>query len=296
MYDCLIIGAGPAGLTAALYAARANKKVLVIEKNSYGGQIINTTEIENYPGIEKISGFDFATNLYNQVKNYNVDIKFETVLSIDKNKTVTTNKNVYEAKSIVIATGVQNRKLELENERKLIGRGISFCALCDGNFYKDKTVAVVGGGNTAVEDAIYLSNVAKKVYLIHRNENFKCENRYLQEAKNIDNVEIITNANVEFINGKDFLENIDIKINNENIHNLEIDGLFIAIGQVPNNKIFKNVINIDKKGYIISDENLETNIKGIFVAGDTRVKKYRQLTTATSDGTIAVSNAINGID
>ncbi len=296
MYDIIIVGAGPAGLTAALYARRANKKVLVFEAKSYGGQIVNANLVENYPGIPSISGFDYATNLYNQVKNLGAEIKFETVTRIEADKTVITNNGTYQAKAIILATGAENRKLNIDKETEFVGKGVSYCATCDGNFYKNKTVAVVGGGNTAIEDAIYLSNIAKKIYLIHRRDEFRAEATYVKELKTKNNIEFILNSNVKTINGSNTLESIDVIDNNNNIRNIEIDGLFIAVGQSPKNEIFKNIINIDKMGYIISEDGVHTNIKGIYVAGDARVKQLRQLTTAVSDGSIAATMAIKEME
>ena len=292
MYDIIIIGAGPAGLTAAIYAKRANKNILILEAKNYGGQIINASKVENYPGIKSISGYDLATNMYNQVKDLGVEIKFETALNIDKSKTVTTNNNTYQAKAIILATGSENRKLNLPQEENFIGKGVSYCATCDGNFYKNKNVAIVGGGNTALEDAIYLSNIAKKVYLIHRRDIFRGENKYLSIIKKKDNIELILNSNIKKLNGKDKLESIDIIDNNNNIKKINIDGLFIAVGQEPKNQIFANIININEQGYIESTDGVHTNIDGIYVAGDTRVKTLRQLTTAVSDGAIAATTAI----
>lgn len=294
-YDIIIIGAGPAGLTSALYALRANKKVLILEAKCYGGQIINAIKIVNYPGIKLISGADFATNLYNQVKDLGAIIKYETVLSIDKNKKVVTNKNIYNAKAIIIATGAKNRKLKIENEDKYIGKGISYCAVCDGHFYKNKIVAVVGGGNTALTDALYLSNSSKEVYLIHRRDNFKAENKIIDEIKNTKNIKIIYNSVVKKINGDDKLKSITID-NNREEKEINIDCLFIAIGEEANNLIFKNIIDIDKDGYIISKDGVHTNIKNIYVAGDAREKDLRQLTTATSDGSIAAVTAIKELE
>lgn len=288
MYDCIIIGAGPAGLTSALYLRRANKKVLLLDSKGYGGQIINASKIENYPSIKLISGFEFATNLYNQVIDLGAEAKIETVLKIEDDKTVITNNNKYKTKSIIIANGVQNRKLNLPNENKLLGKGISYCATCDGNFFKNKIVAVNGGGNTAIEDAIYLSSIATKVYLIHRRDEFKAEQKYIDEIKKIPNVEIITNSNITSINGDIKLESITLN-NNKNI---DVDGLFIAIGQIPNNNIFNNIVDIDEYGYIISNNEVYTKTNGIFVAGDTRQKELRQIVTATSDGAIAASSVI----
>lgn len=292
MFDIIIIGAGPAGLTSALYALRANKKVLILEAKSYGGQIINAEKIENYPGIELISGFDFATNLYNQVKKLGGEIKYETVVRVEEDKTVITNNNKYQAKAVIIATGTGNRKLNIAKERDFIGKGISYCATCDGNFYKNKVVAVNGGGNTALEDAIYLANIASKVYLIHRREEFRGENTYLDEIKTKNNIELILNSTVISLNGKDKLESITIKDKNDKTQDIKVDGLFIAIGQEPKNEIFSNVVKINNYGYIESEDGVHTKTPGIYVAGDTKVKILRQLTTAVGDGSIAATVAI----
>lgn len=291
MWDIIIVGAGPAGLTAALYALRANKKVLIFEAKTYGGQIINAACIENYPGIDKISGFDYATNLYNQVVNLGAEFKFETVLKVDENRVVYTNKDTYQAKSIILATGAENRKLKIAREEQLVGRGISYCATCDGNFYKGKDVAVVGGGNTALEDAIYLSNLANKVYLIHRRDEFRADDKIVLEVKEKDNIELVVNSNVVELVGDEFLESIVVD-NNGTTRKIDVSGLFIAVGQEPKNEIFKNVVDLDDKGYIISDDGVHTKARGIYVAGDARVKELRQLTTAVSDGAIASVVAI----
>ena len=292
MFDIIIIGAGPAGLTAALYALRANKKVLLLEAKNYGGQIVNAYNIENYPGMTNISGFDFATNLYNQVTNYKPTIKFENVISISEDKVVTTNNDSYKAKAIIIATGVENRRLNLENEDKFIGHGISYCATCDGNFFRNKVVAVIGGGNTALEDAIYLSDIASKVYLIHRRDEFRAENKYIDEINKKNNIELVLNTNIIKLNGKDKLESIEISDEASNISTLTVDGVFVAIGKEPNNERFKNVIELDNFGYIKSIDGVHTNCSGIYVAGDARAKELRQLTTAVSDGSIAATVAI----
>ena len=296
MYDIIIVGAGPAGLTAAIYAKRAGKNVLVLEAKSYGGQIVNANSVENYPGIEKISGFDLATNMYNQAKEFGAEIKFETVTRIQEDKTVITTENKYQAKAIILATGVENRRLNINKETEFVGKGVSYCATCDGNFYKNKVVAVVGGGNTALEDALYLSNIAKKVYLIHRREQFRGETTYIKEIKTKENIELILNANVKNINGENLLESIDIEDNKGNMKTVEVSGLFIAVGQAPRNEIFSNLITLDKYGYILSEDGVHTNIKGIYVAGDARVKQLRQLTTAVSDGSIAATMAIKEME
>lgn len=294
MYDVIIIGAGPAGLTAAIYLGRAGKKLLILEKNVYGGQIVNSKEVENYPAISKISGFEFSNNLYNQAKNFGAELKYETVVNLTKDKEVTTNRGKYQAKSIIIATGLSNRTLEIDGVDSFIGRGISYCATCDGNFFKDKVVAVVGGGNTALEDAIFLSNICKKVYIVHRRTTFRGE-KILQDILNKkENVEFVFNSNVVKINGNELLESIIINTNNEE-RELQIDGLFLAIGQIPNNS-YIDIIDLDEKGYAIANEDCKTNIDGIYVAGDFRTKKVRQLVTAASDGATAAINAIEYIE
>lgn len=289
MYDIIIIGAGPSGMSAALYALRANKKVLLLEKECFGGQIINASSIENYPALSNVSGYDFATNLYNQIKSLGVILKYEEVLEVTDKKEVITRKDTYKGKNIIIATGLKKRKLNLENEDKLLGSGISYCATCDGNFYKNKNVAVVGGGNTALEDALYLSNIASKVYLIHRRDNFRGEKKLISEVKEKNNIELILNSNITKIIGEDNLNSIEITDNRNNISRLEIDGLFIAIGNIPDNNRFKNIIDLDENGYIIANTNLKTKTDNIYVAGDTRVKTLRQLVTATADGAIAAT-------
>lgn len=291
MYDIIIIGAGPAGLTAGIYAKRASKKVLVLEALSYGGQIINTPDIENYPGEAHISGFEFATKLYNQAKELGVEIinKKVTELVDQKDyKEIKINEELYKSKTVIIATGCTNRKLGLELEDNLIGKGISYCATCDGNFYKGRDVAVVGGGNTALEDALFLSDIANKVYLIHRREEFRADQKLVDLIKGKANIELILNSNITKLIATDKLESIEV--NNEKT--IKIDGLFVAVGRVPNNDIFKDLINLDNNGYIIASEDCKTNIEGIFVAGDNRVKEIRQLVTATADGATAAINAV----
>lgn len=281
-------------MTAGIYALRANKKVLILEAKSYGGQIVNAYKVENYPGISNVSGFDIATNMYNQVKNLGCDIKFETVIRVEKGKVIT-NKNEYECKVIILCTGAENRKLNIENEAKFIGKGISYCATCDGNFYRDKVVGVVGGGNTALEDTLYLASIAHKVYLIHRRDSFRGENKYIEEIKKLDNVEVIYNSNVVKLIGDDFLTGIEIDYNGS-FRKINLDGLFIAIGQEPKNKIFSNIIDVDDNGYIVSSDGVHTSCDKIYVAGDARVKDLRQLTTAVSDGSIAASVAIKEME
>lgn len=295
MFDIIIVGAGPAGLTAAIYARRALKKVLVLEALSYGGQIINTLEIENYPSISKISGFDFATNLYQQVKDLGAEVVFQKATEIKKldfHFEVVTPKDVYQAKSVILSTGADNRKLGIPMEEELIGKGISYCATCDGNFYKGKDVAVVGGGNTALEDALYLSGVANKVYLIHRRDEFRGNLVEVEKCRNQKNIEIIYNSNVTKLIGENHLEGVELTNLDGNQSEIKVDGLFIAIGKVPENENFKDLIHVDESGYIVAGEDCHTNIPGIFVAGDNRKKELRQLVTATSDGAVAATEAI----
>lgn len=294
-YDITIIGAGPAGLTAAIYARRASKTVLVLEAKNYGGQIINTLDIENYPVEPHISGFDFATRLYNQAKDFGTEIVFEKVTGLNKKDNVfeiTSENNTYQSLSVIIATGSENRKLGLENEDELVGKGVSYCATCDGAFYKNKTVAVVGGGNTALEDALYLAEIASKVYLIHRRNEFRGESSLADRLKEKKNVEFVLNSNVTKLNSDEKINSIDVIDNDGTSRNIEIDGLFVAVGRVPENQYFDSLITLDDSGYIVSDEKCHTNIDGAFVAGDNRTKEVRQLVTATSDGAIAAIESV----
>lgn len=293
MYDIIIIGAGPAGMTAALYAKQARKNILILEKETYGGQILKANKVKNYPGFKEISGFDFANNLYNQLTDLNIEIKFEEVIQIiskEDYKEIKTKNGNYISKSVIIATGAKNRKLNLNNEDRLIGKGISYCTTCDGMFFKNKIVAVYGGGNSAIDGAIYLSDICKKVYLIYRQKDFKSNGENIHKLKNKNNIECIFNTTITDLIGDSKLESIKLKTNDsESI--LNIEGLFIEIGYIPVSEICKNIIDTDSKGYIISSEDCITNINGIFAAGDVRIKDIRQLTTACSDGTIAALNA-----
>jgi len=247
MYDIIIIGAGPAGMTAAIYAKQARKNILVLEKEAYGGQILKADKVKNYPGFKEISGFEFATNIYNQITDLNVDIKFEEVIEIsskDNTKEVKTKKGNYYAKSIIIAAGAKNRKLNLNNEDKLIGKGISYCTTCDGMFFKDKVVAVYGGGNSAIDGALYLSNICKKIYIIYRQKDFKQNNENINILKSKNNIEFIFNTNIIDKIGEKKLESIKLKeIDTE--YNLEVDGLFIEIGYIPVSEMCKNIIDTD---------------------------------------------------
>ncbi len=290
-YDIVIVGAGTAGLSAAIYAVRAGKSVIVLEATTHGGQIVNTPEVENYPGIQKISGFEFANNLYKQAKSLGAEVIYEKVIGIEVNgeeKIVHTTKEDYQAKAVILATGAKNRPLGLEHEKEWIGAGISYCAICDGMFYRGKDVAVAGGGNTALEDAIFLTNYCRKVYLIHRRDAFRGEEKLLQTLKEKPNVEFVLNANITRLIGEDGVDGVEVE--DKNTHEkrvLDVMGLFVAIGQMPENSEFINVVDLDKGGYIEAKEDCKTKTKGIFTAGDCRTKKVRQLATAASDGAIA---------
>lgn len=299
MYDVIVIGAGPAGLTSSIYLRRSNKKVLVLEAVTYGGQIINTLDIENYPARPHVSGFDFANDLYNQAKELGAEIIFEKAININDNadyKEVITNKSAYKSKAVIIATGAENRKLGIDKEDELTGKGVSYCATCDGAFYKEKPVAVVGGGNVAIEDALYLSDTSSKVYLIHRRDTFRAEKKDIDKLKEKTNVEFIYNSNVTGLIGDQKLEKIEVTNNNGDKKEIEVSALFVAVGRVPENENFSKVIDLDEKGYVIAKEDCKTNKEGIFVAGDNRTKTLRQLVTAASDGAIAATNAIKYIN
>lgn len=298
MYDIIIVGAGPAGLTAAIYGRRASKKVLVLEANTYGGAIINTLDIENYPVERHISGFDFATKLYNQAKDLGSEIVFEKVIDVKdgKEKEVITMNNTYKGKTVILATGSFNRKLGLDKEEEFIGKGISYCATCDGAFFKGKDVAVVGGGNTALEDALYLSDIVKTVYIVHRRDSFRGDDKTYEELKKKDNVVFVYNSNVTKLLGNDKLDGIEVKNNEDKVSTIKVDGLFVAIGRIPENSNFSKLIDLDEYGYAKASEDCHTNVDGIYVAGDNRVKSLRQLVTATSDGGVAATEAIKYIN
>jgi len=291
MYDIVIIGAGPAGLTAAIYAQRAGKSTILIDKAGYGGEIVNTPSVENYPGLKNVSGAEFAQILYDQATGFGADYKFAEVTGIDTApgvKTVHTTAGDYECKAVIIATGATNRKLGLDREEQLIGAGVSFCATCDGNFFRGKDVAVIGGGNTALEDAEYLAGIVNKVYLIHRRNEFRGEKSTVERLKALDNVEFVLNTvPVRFL-GEHFIEGLVVK-NNETgeERELNVQGVFEAVGQVPDNKAFENVAALDPAGYVAAGEECRTGTEGVFVAGDCRTKNVRQLDTAACDGTVA---------
>ena len=290
MTDIIIVGAGTAGLSAAIYALRAGKSVMIFEQLTYGGQIINTPEVENYPGIKSISGFDFATGLYEQATALGAVIESAQVEAVEDGaiKKVIAGGKVYEAKAVILATGAKNRPLGLDREEELTGSGVSYCATCDGAFYKNRAVAVSGGGNTALEDALFLSNYCSKVYLVHRRDAFRGEAKLADRLKEKENVEFVLNANIIKILGEDEVQGVVVKdkISGEE-RSLDVEGLFIAIGQMPDNQAFASIVKLDDKGYIIAGEDCETGTAGIYAAGDCRTKTVRQLTTAAADGAVA---------
>lgn len=297
MYDIIIIGGGPAGLTAALYACRANKKVLIIEKDSFGGQITQSPKVENIPGFSEVTGNEFAEKLVEQVLAQDAEVECAEVLEIidGEYKKVITDCGEFTAKAIIIATGAKHRLLGLDNEENLIGEGISFCAVCDGAFYEGKTVAVIGGGNSALQEAILLSDLAKKVYVIQNLDSFTGEQKLVEILKSKDNVEIILGTVVEKLIGEIELKGIELNSNGE-FSKLDLDGMFVAIGLVPQNEVFRSVVALDEKGYIIADENCLTSTDGIFTAGDCRTKKIRQVITAAGDGAVSALAACDYAD
>lgn len=294
-YDIVIVGAGPAGMTAAIYGRRANKTVLLLEAASYGGQIINAHKIENYPVEPHISGFEFATKLYEQAKELGAEFKFEKVVGIEDKgdlKLVNTPSASYEAGAVIIATGSDKRKLGVDREDELVGRGVSYCATCDGAFFRKKVVAVAGGTRTALEDALYLADIAEKVYLIHRLDKFSGAEADFDRLKARDNVEFLLNTQITKLNADKKLESIEVKSKDGTVQTVEVSALFVAVGRVPENQNFSAVIDLDDKGYAVADENCLTRTAGIFVAGDNRVKEVRQLVTAAADGAVAATAAV----
>ncbi len=299
MYDIIIIGGGPAGLTAAVYALRANKTVLVLEKGSFGGQITYSPKVENIPGFVSVTGNEFAEKLVEQALELGAEIEPTEVYSVKDGeiKTVITEDGVYEAKAVIIATGAKHRLLGVDNEENLIGNGISFCAVCDGAFYKDEEVAVIGGGNSALQEAILLSDVARKVYVVQNLDFLTGEKKLAEQLYAKENVEIITGSVVKEIIGSEELESIIItKTADGHDRKIDVKGMFVAIGLIPQNAPFADVIGLDSYGYADADESCITASQGIFVAGDCRKKRIRQVATACSDGAIAALAACDYVD
>lgn len=300
MYDIIIVGAGPAGLTAALYALRANKTVLLLEKSNFGGQMTFSPKIENYPGFKEISGTELADSLFEQVLAQGAEFELEEVVGITDNgktKIVKTDSAEHECKAVVIATGAKHRMLGVTNEEKFVGEGISFCAVCDGAFYSGKEVIVVGGGNSALQEAILLSDVCKKVTVVQNLSTLTGEKKLADYLEKKDNVSFIFNTVIKEFTGEDELRGAVVK-NEQTGEETELtfDGAFVAIGLAPENKAFESLAELDGYGYINSSENCLTKTNGVFTAGDCRTKKVRQIATAVSDGAVAALAACNYID
>ena len=298
MYDIIVVGGGPAGLVAALYAKRANKAALVIEKGSFGGQITYSPKVENIPGFAEVTGNEFAEKLVEQVLGQEADVECAEVLSISdgKVKTVHTDSGDFEGKAVIIATGAKHRLLGLDNEENLVGNGISFCAVCDGAFYEGKTVAVIGGGNSALQEAILLSDLAKKVIVIQNLDFLTGEAKLQEKLKEKANVEVVLGTVVESLVGDDELKGIVVKNAAGHSKQIDLDGMFVAIGLIPQNEIVADLVDIDERGYIIAGEDCKTSREGFFVAGDCRTKSIRQVATATGDGAVAAIAACDWAD
>ncbi len=298
VYDVIIIGGGPAGVTAAIYAKRSGLDILLIEKGIIGGKIVNATSLENYPGFVSISGIEFADKLKEQLERLNINILYDNVIHLnlqEKEKEIKTKNKTFKTKTVILASGTENRKLGIKGEDEFIGRGVSFCATCDAPFFKNKTVAVVGGGNSAVEEALYLSGIASNVYLIHRRDILRAERVRREKLKEM-NVNVLLNMEVEEINGDKFVKSITLRNNKDNrISEINVDGVFISIGYVPSTIIARDAgVNVDKDGYIIVDRYQRTNIDGVFAAGDV-TGGIMQVSTAVGEGTVAGISAYNFI-
>ena len=296
IYDMIIIGSGPAGLTAGIYAKRAGLSALVLEGSFIqGGQIVNTYEVDNYPGLPGISGMDLADRMKEHLQNQGGKIirgKVKGISLDDEIKIVHTKKEDFRTKTVILAAGAVHRKLEVPGEEEFSGMGVSYCATCDGAFFKDKTVAVVGGGDVAVEDAIFLSRTCKKVYLIHRRDQLRAAKILQDVLKNTPNIETFWNRRVTKIGGTEQVEWIQTESTAAGQSTrMDVDGIFIAVGITPDTGFIRNLIHLDEQGYVIADENVETNIPGIYAAGDIRTKQLRQIITAASDGANCVASA-----
>ena len=294
VYDVAIIGAGPAGLTAGIYACNAGLSTICFEKLAVGGQASLTYEIVNYPGFEKISGYELAQKMENHAKSCGVEIEYTNVERLNKLKSgfsLKTKAGTYKAKKVIIASGNKVKKLGLDNELQLTGKGVSYCASCDGAFFKNKTVAVVGGGNSSFEYVKYLTKIAKSVYVLNRTDIFRAGEHKLNQMKKMKNVEIITNASVKKLNAKETLQSVDLLVGGKK-QNLQIDGLFVAIGHEPDLNFVNFDIALDKAGFIKVDENQKTNVENLFACGDITSKQFKQVVTACADGARAGNSCI----
>ncbi|MBR5559424.1 MAG: thioredoxin-disulfide reductase [Oscillospiraceae bacterium] len=299
-YDIVIIGAGPAGLSAAVYARRAGLTVAVLEQNIYGGQIVNTPEVENYPGVGRQTGVELAMALYNQAADTGADIVLEGVTEVrlqQDPKVVVTTGGEYEAGAVIIANGAKRRLLGCPGEDTFSGRGVSYCATCDGAFFRGKEVSIVGGGNTALEDALFLANNCSKVYLIHRRDQFRGSKILVDAVVAKQNIEILYDSTVEEVTGSDKVEAIRVrnKLSGEE-QSLPVSALFVAVGLAPENSLFTDQVELSEAGYIKAGEDCCTSCDGVFVAGDTRTKELRQIVTAAADGAVAATAAARWLD
>ena len=291
-YDVIIIGGGPAGYTSALYCARAGLSTLVLEKFSAGGQMTQTNQIDNYPGFDEgIDGFTLGFKMQNGAERFGAQTKQTEVLSVDFSgdiKKIFTADGDFFAKAVIVASGAEHKHLGLSNEEDLIGKGLGYCAACDGMFFKDKTVAVIGGGNSAAADALLLSKICKKVYLIHRRNKLRAERFYHQPLKNTQNIEFVLNSTATEFLADSKVYGLKVKnIPDEKETVIDVDGIFISIGRKPQTNLFEGILNLDNQGYIIADETTKTNIAGVFAVGDVRTKPVRQIATAVADGATA---------
>ncbi len=299
-YDVIIIGGGPAGLAAALYAKRAGVSVLVLERSIYGGQVTNTPTVENYPGILNISGVDLAMALYEQVTGLGIEVRLEEPVSYQLDapaKAVATARGLYEAKAVIVANGVKRRTLGCPGEERLAGRGVSYCATCDGAFFQGAEVAIVGGGNTALEDALFLSNNCAAVHLIHRRDQFRGSSILAEAVKKRQNIHLHLNSVVEEITGEEKVAGARLRdVTTGEETRLELSGVFVAVGLAPDNAAFAGQLALDGAGYIQAGEDCRTNLAGVFAAGDTRTKEVRQIITAAADGAVAALGAANYVN
>ena len=300
MYDIIVVGGGPAGLTAALYALRAGKSVLVIEKSTFGGQITWSPKVENYPAIPSVSGTELGDRLMAQAEAQGAEFELDEVISAeldgDVKRVKTDFGGEFEAKALIIAVGAKPRMLGLEREEELVGNGVCFCAVCDGAFYKNRPVAVSGGGNSALQDAVLLSDTCSKVYLIHRRATFRGEAKLVETLRSKDNVEFVLESSVTALHGENELSGITVTNKDGASRDISVDGLFVAVGHAPDNGVFAQLMELDEAGYAASDESCLTKTSGVFVAGDCRRKAVRQLTTAAADGSAAALAACSYID
>ena len=300
MYDIIVVGGGPAGLTAALYALRAGKSVLVIEKSTFGGQITWSPKVENYPAIPSVSGTELGDRLMAQAEAQGAEFELDEVISAeldgDVKRVKTDFGGEFEAKALIIAVGAKPRMLGLEREEELVGNGVCFCAVCDGAFYRNRPVAVSGGGNSALQDAVLLSDTCSKVYLIHRRATFRGEAKLVETLRSKDNVEFVLESSVTALHGENELSGITVTNKDGASRDISVDGLFVAVGHAPDNGVFAQLMELDEAGYAASDESCLTKTRGVFVAGDCRRKAVRQLTTAAADGSAAALAACSYID